>query len=91
MPSRLSDTMGRGGPATIADRPAMREGPRDSARHLRHPAAMPALGQIEIGSVARSAAGDSAPEMREDSREVQPEKPAVVVVRITDSSSSAPY
>ena len=32
-----------------ADRQAMREGPRDSATHLRHTAAIPALGQIEIG------------------------------------------
>ena len=33
-----------------ADRQAMREGPRDSATHLRHAAAIPALGQIEVGA-----------------------------------------
>lgn len=36
----------------IADREAMREGPRDSATHLRLAAATPALGQIEIGGRA---------------------------------------
>ena len=34
----------------VADRQAMREGPRDSATHLRHAAAIPALGQIEVGA-----------------------------------------
>ncbi|WP_292065263.1 endonuclease/exonuclease/phosphatase family protein [Mesorhizobium sp.] len=33
----------------MAERQAMREGPRDSATHLRHAAAIPALGEIEIG------------------------------------------
>ncbi len=43
-----------------ADRQAMREGPRDSATHLRHAAAIPALGQIEIGGTAsREDAGES--------------------------------
>ena len=46
--------MGRGGPATIADRPAMREGPRDNATYLRHAAAMPALGRIG-GAASRQA------------------------------------
>ncbi|WP_095199691.1 endonuclease/exonuclease/phosphatase family protein [Mesorhizobium carmichaelinearum] len=45
---------------SIADRQAMREGPRDSATHLRHAAAIPALGQIEIGGTAsRASAGES--------------------------------
>ncbi|MBZ9906734.1 endonuclease/exonuclease/phosphatase family protein [Mesorhizobium sp. BR115XR7A] len=39
----------------ITDRQAMREGPRDSATHLRHAAAIPALGQIEIGGKASRA------------------------------------
>ncbi|WP_352585418.1 hypothetical protein [Mesorhizobium caraganae] len=30
----------------------MREGPRDNATYLRHAAAMPALGRIEIGGAA---------------------------------------
>ena len=43
-----------------ADRQAMREGPRDSATHLRHAAAIPALGQIEIGGTAsRDKAGEA--------------------------------
>ncbi|MDG4880874.1 hypothetical protein [Mesorhizobium sp. WSM4884] len=33
----------------MADRQAMRDGLRDSATHMRHAAAIPALGQIEIG------------------------------------------
>ncbi|KUM25263.1 endonuclease [Mesorhizobium loti] len=33
----------------MANRQAMREGPRDSATHMRHAAAIPALGEIEIG------------------------------------------
>jgi hypothetical protein len=32
----------------------MLEGPRDSATHLRHAAAIAALGQIEIGGTASS-------------------------------------
>ena len=44
----------------LADRQAMREGPRDSATHLRHAAAIPALGQIEIGGAAsRENAGET--------------------------------
>lgn len=43
-----------------ADRQAMCEGPRDSATHLRHAAAIPALGQIEIGGTAsRDKAGEA--------------------------------
>lgn len=43
----------------IADRQAMRDGPRDSATHLRHAAAIPALGQIEIGGKpSRANAGE---------------------------------
>lgn len=37
---------------SVADRQAMREGPRDSATHMRHAAGIPALGQIEIGGEA---------------------------------------
>lgn len=45
---------------SIADRQAMREGPRDSATHLRHAATIPALGEIEIGgAAAREAAGET--------------------------------
>jgi endonuclease/exonuclease/phosphatase family metal-dependent hydrolase len=40
-----------------ADRQAMREGPRDSATHLRHAAAIAALGQIEIGGTASRGGG----------------------------------
>lgn len=36
----------------VADRQEMREGPRDSTTHLRHAAAIPALGEIEIGGKA---------------------------------------
>jgi endonuclease/exonuclease/phosphatase family metal-dependent hydrolase len=36
----------------VAIRNAMRDGPRDSATHLRHAAAVPALGEIEIGGQA---------------------------------------
>lgn len=44
----------------IADRQAMREGPRDSATHLRLAGAIPALGQIEIGGTAsRGNAGEA--------------------------------
>lgn len=44
----------------IADREAMRDGPRDSATHLRLAAATPALGQIEIGGRAsRESAGET--------------------------------
>ncbi|WP_192251424.1 endonuclease/exonuclease/phosphatase family protein [Mesorhizobium silamurunense] len=44
----------------IADRLAMREGPRDSATHMRHAAAIPALGEIEIGGrTSRDGAGES--------------------------------
>lgn len=44
----------------IADREAMREGPRDCATHLRLAAATPALGQIEIGGAAsRENAGET--------------------------------
>ena len=44
----------------IAERKAMREGPRDSATHLRHAAAIPALGEIEIGGEApRENVGES--------------------------------
>ncbi|AEH86093.1 endonuclease/exonuclease/phosphatase family protein [Mesorhizobium opportunistum] len=44
----------------VADRLAMRDGPRDSATHLRHAAAIPALGQIEIGGTAsRGDSGDA--------------------------------
>ncbi|WP_246691193.1 MULTISPECIES: hypothetical protein [unclassified Mesorhizobium] len=35
-----------------ANRQAMREGPRDSATRLRDAAAIPTLGQIEIGGTA---------------------------------------
>lgn len=41
-----------------ADRQAMREGPRDSVTHLRHAAATPALGQIEVGGTVPSASAD---------------------------------
>ncbi|WP_214469501.1 endonuclease/exonuclease/phosphatase family protein [Mesorhizobium sp. dw_380] len=44
----------------IADRQAMREGPRDSATHLRHAAAIPALGQIEVGGTASRGGADDA-------------------------------
>ena len=72
-----------------SDRQAMSEGPRGSATHLRHAAAIPALGQIKIGgTVPLASAEESLDEKR--SRKIQPEKPAVVVVPITDSSS-APY
>ncbi|TPI17260.1 endonuclease [Mesorhizobium sp. B4-1-3] len=41
-------------------RNAMRDGQRDSATHLRHAAAVPALGEIEIGGKAsRESAGES--------------------------------
>ncbi|SFP23668.1 Metal-dependent hydrolase, endonuclease/exonuclease/phosphatase family [Mesorhizobium sp. NFR06] len=44
----------------LAERNAMRDGPRDSATHLRHAAAIPALGEIEIGGKAlREGAGRS--------------------------------
>ena len=44
----------------VAERHAMRNGPRDSATHLRHAAAIPALGEIEIGGqVSRQGAGES--------------------------------
>lgn len=44
----------------VADRQEMREGPRDSTTHLRHAAAIPALGEIEIGGMAsRENAGDA--------------------------------
>lgn len=44
----------------VAVRNAMRDGPRDSATHLRHAAAIPALGEIEIGGKAsRESAGES--------------------------------
>ncbi len=44
----------------VAARNAMRDGPRDSATHLRHAAAIPALGEIEIGGKAsRESAGES--------------------------------
>ncbi|MBZ9815893.1 endonuclease/exonuclease/phosphatase family protein [Mesorhizobium sp. CA7] len=44
----------------VAARNAMRDGPRDSAAHLRHAAAVPALGEIEIGGKAsRESAGES--------------------------------
>lgn len=44
----------------ITERQAMREGPRDSATHLRHAAAIPALGEIEIGGKASlGGAGES--------------------------------
>lgn len=44
----------------ITERQAMREGPRDSATHLRHAAAIPALGEIEIGGrTSRGGASDS--------------------------------
>ncbi|MDX8455483.1 endonuclease/exonuclease/phosphatase family protein [Mesorhizobium sp. VK9D] len=44
----------------ISERNAMRDGPRDSATHLRHAAAIPALGEIEIGGKAsREGAGES--------------------------------
>ena len=44
----------------FAVRQAMRDGPRDSATHLRHAAAIPALGEIEIGGMtSRENAGDS--------------------------------
>ncbi|MDX8533791.1 endonuclease [Mesorhizobium sp. VK25A] len=44
----------------VALRNAMRDGPRDSATHLRHAAAVPALGEIEIGGRAsRESAGES--------------------------------
>ena len=39
---------------------AMREGPRDSATHMRHAAAITALGEIEIGGkTSRDGAGES--------------------------------
>ncbi|MBZ9873563.1 endonuclease/exonuclease/phosphatase family protein [Mesorhizobium sp. BR1-1-9] len=45
---------------SLTARQAMRDGPRDSATHLRHAAAIPALGQIEIGGKAsRENAGES--------------------------------
>mgnify|MGYP005806618327 CR=1 FL=1 len=44
----------------VAGRQEMREGPRDSTTHLRHAAAIPALGEIEIGGKAsRENAGDA--------------------------------
>ena len=44
----------------MTERKAMREGPRDSATHLRHAAAIPALGEIEIGGkTSRGNAGES--------------------------------
>ncbi|MBZ9736242.1 endonuclease [Mesorhizobium sp. CA18] len=44
----------------VVARNAMRDGPRDSATHLRHAAAVPALGEIEIGGKAsRESAGES--------------------------------
>src|SRR2546422_10846417 len=44
----------------MADRRAMREGPRDSATHMRHAAAITALGEIEIGGkTSRDGAGES--------------------------------
>ncbi|PZV38183.1 endonuclease/exonuclease/phosphatase family protein [Mesorhizobium kowhaii] len=44
----------------IADREAMRDGPRDSATHLRLAAAIPALGQVEIGGKAsRESVGET--------------------------------
>ncbi|WFP64706.1 endonuclease/exonuclease/phosphatase family protein [Mesorhizobium sp. WSM4904] len=44
----------------MADRQAMREGPRGSATHMRHAAAIPALGEIEIGGrTSRDGAGAS--------------------------------
>ncbi|UCI08845.1 endonuclease/exonuclease/phosphatase family protein [Mesorhizobium sp. B1-1-8] len=44
----------------VADRKAMHDGPRDSATHLRLAAAMPALGEIEIGGKAsRESAGET--------------------------------
>jgi hypothetical protein len=44
----------------VAVRNAMRDGPRDSATHLRHAAAIPALGEIEIGGKASlESAGES--------------------------------
>lgn len=44
----------------MAERQAMREGPRDSATHMRHAAAIPALGEIEIGGrTSRDGAGES--------------------------------
>lgn len=47
-------------PVPLFDRQAMREGPRDSATHLRLAAATPALGQIEIGGKSsRDNAGET--------------------------------
>ncbi|WP_244497712.1 hypothetical protein [Mesorhizobium sp. Root695] len=44
----------------LAERQAMRDGPRDSATHQRLAAATPALGQIEIGGKAsRESAGET--------------------------------
>ncbi|MEW6631384.1 MAG: endonuclease/exonuclease/phosphatase family protein [Pseudomonadota bacterium] len=44
----------------LTERRAMRDGARDSATHLRHAAATPALGEIEIGGKAsRENAGES--------------------------------
>ncbi|CDX34345.1 Endonuclease/exonuclease/phosphatase [Mesorhizobium sp. SOD10] len=44
----------------VAVRNAMRDGPRDSATHLRHAASVPALGEIEIGGqAAQESAGES--------------------------------
>ncbi|MBW8909894.1 MAG: endonuclease, partial [Mesorhizobium sp.] len=44
----------------VGERNAMRDGPRDSATHLRHAAAIPALAEIEIGGKAsRQSIGDS--------------------------------
>ncbi|MDG4896639.1 endonuclease [Mesorhizobium sp. WSM4976] len=44
----------------VAARNAMRDGPRDSATHLRHATTIPALGEIEIGGKAsRDHAGES--------------------------------
>ncbi|TPI46551.1 endonuclease [Mesorhizobium sp. B2-9-1] len=44
----------------VAARNAMRDGPRDSATHLRHAAAVRALGEIEIGGRAsRESTGES--------------------------------
>lgn len=44
----------------VAVRNAMRDGPRDSATHLRHAATVPAFGEIEIGGKAScESAGES--------------------------------
>ncbi|NUS21509.1 MAG: endonuclease [Mesorhizobium sp.] len=44
----------------VSERNAMRDGPRDSATHLRHAAAIPALGEIEVGGKASlESAGES--------------------------------